>query len=938
MKYKISILLFVFLLIKGAYAKQGKISNGLEIKVGTLENGLRYYLRSNPAIKGKANFYLVQKAGAILEDDSQNGLAHFLEHMCFKGTKNFPGNSIFETFEKHGLKNKINAYTGVEETVYHMNDIPVKDGMFLDQCLVILYDWCNSLNLEQDAIDTERPVIVEEIRMRSNLQFRIKEKISPFTYNNSKFSKRFIAGTADIIKNFKREELEKFYHDWYRTDLQAIVIVGDISLFEVEEKIKKLFGKIPKVENPKPFPVIEIAENSKTYYTRVNDPEIKDGSISICFRHKTDKNIKARNLDNIINSLYRRRLSKLMKEDSLYLKSASINYYPVCNDYSEYRINVTHKKDMAKEALKKVTGVHNDILKNGFTKEEYDFITDKMLEQSNYYKKSSYGLPNEYYFEQIKYHFIHNEDIYDVAEQYKVLKKQVENTTLEDIKNRINNLYNSKNKTIVIYYNGEDKRYLTQNEVEEIEKNTEALCLLPDETDDEDGENMRRIHLVNKELTGSKAIKSETIKPFSSVKWTLKNGATIIYKQNRDAGDIINIYADSWGGNSVLEGEEYINSLIFNNCKECFGVEGMSKERMDKWLKDNDIEHKLLLDKDKEEIIIATRMKGLEKSFELLYSIFEQSAFYKDKYDEYYKKLKNRIEGTPENFKTNLRDTIAKIQKGVERHVSMNKDFLNKLSFDKLQQVYKNRYQDASNFTFYIVGPMGKSLIKKLSEKYIGAISSTNSNEKYRTIENPFPKNYNQVKLKYKMVEPKAGNVYLMNADTTYSFKEKLCFDMMNGYLQTILQRALRQGLNATYSVRVEHYIEETCTKNCGFKISYECDPEKIDTVSMYTNGIIDFIAKNGINQRDFLATKKKMKKALNIKDSDENVKYLKSNQYYLQHIISVYEEGEDTSKSDFIENTFKEIDFKYMNRFIINFFKKANIVDFIYLPKEKVE
>ncbi len=941
MKLNISLLLALLISVQAIYAKNdNKISSNLEIKTGVLDNGLTYYLKRNPLSKGKADFYLLQKAGAILEEDSQNGLAHFLEHMCFKGTKHFPENSIFELLEKYGLKNNINAHTGVEETVYHMNNMPVADGMFIDKCLVILHDWCHYLNLEQGAIDSERPVIVEELRTRRDLSFRINEKISPFTMNHSKFSKRFIAGTPEIIKNFKREELERFYHKWYRPHMQAIVIIGDFELYEVEEKIKKLFSGIPTAKNPKPTPEIIIPDNDTTFYIQVEDPEIKDGEIVIKIRHKTDKNIKTKNLDNLINALYRRRFTKLMKEDSLSIKSASIVYAPLTKNYSEYVISVTHKTNMTQKALEKVCGVHNDILKNGFTQEEYNFITEKYLDEAQAYKKFSFSLPNKYYFEKIKYHFIHGEEILDPAEEYKILHEQFKETTLEDIKNRVNELYNNKNKTIIVLCNGSDEKYLTKEEVENIETITEPLQLLPDDEDDEDGENMRRVHLVNKKLSGSSIVKSEKIHPFATTKWTLENGATVIYKQSQDSRDVIDIYASSPGGSSVLTGDDYINSQVFANFFECFGAKGLNRDRMDKWLKDNEIQYRMQLSQDKEEISVRTRMKGLEKSFELLYSIFEQPAFYEDKYDEIFKNLKNQIEGIPDNYETKLKDTIYKLQYGLDRYVSRN-NIINKTSLEKLENIYRDRYKDASNFTFYIVGGAGKKLIKQLSEKYIGSISSTHSNETYKNTKNPFPENYNKIVLNYDMVDAKAGNIYILDANMKLSYKDRLCFNLMSDYIQTILNKVLRQGINATYGVMVEKYINKPITNNSGVLINYEFDPENFEQVQQYINETLGFIAENGINETYFLSVKKKLKKELNIKDNEEQSamqQQLKTNDYYLRHIIDVYERGEDNTELGLLKKTVKEIDLKYMKNFIIKFFSEANTIDLYYLPNKSMD
>lgn len=408
MRY-ITSLLFIFSVLLSS-AQTGKVSSRTNIKKGVLDNGFTYYLYNNPVSQGKADFYLLQDVGAILEEDSQDGLAHFLEHMCFKGTEFFPGRTIFDLLESKSLSNSINAYTGIEETVYYLKDIPTKDRPFFDQCLIILRDWCDNLLLEDDQIEPERDVIVEELRMRRNLQQRIMEGSAPYIYNNSQYSKRFIGGTPDIIKNFHRSELERFYNDWYRTDLQSLVIVGDIDVYDVEKRINNFFSLLPKVENPKEKPIFSIDDNEETIYGLVNDDEVVDGQINIYFRKDHDNSEQSRLNNNLINMLFSRRMTELIKNDTLNLVSASIANQKMNSKYDSYIINLSHKPNKAKESLELVINAHKDVLENSFTQEELDFVLDNIKKESKMMALYKNGLPNDYHFQKIKSNFIDKED------------------------------------------------------------------------------------------------------------------------------------------------------------------------------------------------------------------------------------------------------------------------------------------------------------------------------------------------------------------------------------------------------------------------------------------------------------------------------------------------------------------------------------------------
>ena len=456
------------------HAQTGNISSKSNIVKGELDNGLTYYLRSNPVSQKKASFYLVQKAGAILENDDQNGLAHFLEHMCFKGTKHFPQRELLTLLESKGLIRNMNAYTGITETIYYLKDMPTDDLEIFDKSLLILHDWCNYLSLDQEAIDSERPVIVEEMRTRRDLRWRLHEKSTLLTHNNSKYCKRNIVGTPEIILNFEREKLEQFYHDWYRTDLQAIVVIGDIDVIEMEMKIKSLFGKIPAVDNPKKIEDVIIEDHSETKYTQIEDKELTKGSIEICFRHPDDQSYSTLVKQGIVNGLFSQRINKMLEEDSLYLIDANISMGGMVKGYDKYSLKVTHNDNKASEALKLLLSLHKDVLENGFTQAEYDFVQGELEKSLSQYKKYSSMLPNQHFFDKVKANFLEDQDLLDEATELKIFKSTIKDWTNEDVKAFVKSLYGDKNKSIIVTCNGKDDQYLSKEEVEYLERESEV--------------------------------------------------------------------------------------------------------------------------------------------------------------------------------------------------------------------------------------------------------------------------------------------------------------------------------------------------------------------------------------------------------------------------------------------------------------------------------
>ena len=279
--------------------------NDESVRQGVLENGMTYYIKSNQEPKERASFYMIQNVGALLEEDHQNGLAHFLEHMAFNGTKHFSENGIIDFLEKHGAAfgRNINAGTSQNETVYYLSDIPVNKPGLMDSCLLVLNDWSNYLLLAEEEIDKERGVIKEEWRTRRTAQFRMHSESMQYLYPNSKFAERDVIGDLEIIENFEYDALRDFYHQWYRTDLQAIAMAGDFDAEEMEEKVIALFSKIPAVENPPERPFYEIPDNEDPIYGRGADraphrsrgvvnadglgPRNSGGSVDLCPARRT---------------------------------------------------------------------------------------------------------------------------------------------------------------------------------------------------------------------------------------------------------------------------------------------------------------------------------------------------------------------------------------------------------------------------------------------------------------------------------------------------------------------------------------------------------------------------------------------------------------------------------------------------------------------------
>lgn len=335
------------------------------VRIGKLANGLTYYIRHNAEPKERASFYIIQNVGAILENDDQDGLAHFLEHMAFNGTKHFPGRKgITNMLEKHGVEfgRNVNAYTAQDETVYNISEVPTTNPDLLDTCLLVLHDWSHYLLLVDDEIDGERGVISEEWRTRRTPSFRIRAQIMPVLLKDSKYAKRDVIGNLDIIKNFKYQTLRDYYHKWYRPDLQAIAVVGDFDVDQMEKKVKELFSKIPTPVNPAVREEFTVNPHDDIYFVCATDKEVTQSSVSVYIKYpstpKEEKNheyLKNSILQSFYNTMLGQRVSELLQKGNPPFINAQAGFGGgIVRGWSTYIISTTAKPNEEAAALEAI--------------------------------------------------------------------------------------------------------------------------------------------------------------------------------------------------------------------------------------------------------------------------------------------------------------------------------------------------------------------------------------------------------------------------------------------------------------------------------------------------------------------------------------------------------------------------------------------------------
>ena len=933
MKYY-SMLLFSLAMINSLNAQKNleqKVPMDQAIKHGQLANGLTYYICHNEHPKDRASFYIVQNVGALMENEEQNGLAHFLEHMAFNGTKHFPGKSIINTLEKHGVAfgSNINAYTAKNETVYNINNVPTNKKGLVDTCLLILHDWANGISLQTSEIDAERSVITEEWRTRRNADFRLMKQMAPALYNYSKYAERDVIGSLDVIQNFQPQTIKKFYHDWYRSDLQCIIVSGDVNVNKIETKIKELFSQIPAVENAETRRFYEIEPNEQPNYCLATDPEQRNSNISIYIRHRTAENeigthkqIRDTYITSLFNTMAHQRISNLIQTQNLPFFNAGISYSGLVRGYGCYNLTVIPKEDKDKEALHELISIHQDILKNGFRNEEFLMAkTNIIMSWDNYYEQKEHR-NNKTFALACQSHYLYGSALPDIEYQYNFFKEQINTITVDEIKSAMKKWYADKNWTIVVSGPKDaDKKYLSKNDVLSIVNNANETTQFKDQLDD-----TNKVLLENIPIPGE--IESKTkIKQFAGEKWVLSNGATVIYKYCNHRPNRVNFKAKSLGGSSLVKNEDVTNASVLNKMMGLYGLGNHDATSLKNMMVGKDVAIGIHLKELSENINGSCHNKDFETMMQLVYMNFKQPRFDKRIHDLYMTRSYEALNNNAKTYAQILQDSVTMIMHSYQPRVHLyNEDYLNSIDIQKIESIYKDRFQDASDFTFYIIGDISKKKAEKMAKQYIGSLSSTYRNETFKDLGSHFPADKTMKAFKFKMAEPKAGAVLIYRCDMPFNQKNKYCYNILVESLKLRFTEEIREKEGGTYGVQVAGHITRLPQSYFMLNIQFECDPARVEELKAKIYNEIDKLLQNGIPKEDIkktIALLKKMK-----------VQRSKNNKYWQSVLEHYIEHNEDITSKAYFDDIINSLTLEDVHSFTKSYFKDSNLIDIHYKPE----
>ncbi|WP_433832719.1 M16 family metallopeptidase [Flavobacterium anhuiense] len=936
MKYskKISILLFVVGCLSFAQAQSFKLTDPIavnqKIKKGVLPNGMTYYIYPTEVNKNTASYYIIQNVGSILENDQQKGLAHFLEHMAFNGTKNFEGKGILNTLQKQGaiFGKNINAYTSTDETVYNLDNIPSKDGGVVDTCLLVLHDWSNFLSLTNEEIDAERGVITEEWRTRQNARARIYNQLAPYYYNNSLYADRMPIGDMDIVKNFKYQVLKDFYKDWYRPDLQAIAIVGDINADEIEAKIKKLFADIPTPQNPKKRFEIAIPERVEPTFKLALDKEISASNISFMIRHSAEKStndyaeLEKSTQRGIAFSILNNRLAEMAQKQECPFKSASVGYqnYTRLNDI--WILSVAPKPEKQAEAFAMAMNEWVRVYKFGFSKGEIDrAVTENISGYENYLDKLN-EISHKQVIGMVKDDYLNHEVIADPKAEFEMVKNILSKLDSKMLQEQISKLYTAQNRVVAVT-GVENEQNLTQEKAFDIIQKAENDASLQPYVDTFEGKTL----LGDLKIVPGKIISEKKETAIDATTFVLSNGVKVHYKFADKNKKQVNLEAESLGGMSLFKTEDLPSAYRSTSLAMMSGVGELSNVDLEKVLKGKIANSFVTINSLKEQVTGSANVKDIETMMELVHLRFVQPRFDAQMYDLLKQRLQNSLKNRENDINVKMQDSMSNIVYGKNNPKirPLNQKYIDDLSFDKMKAIYTDRFADVSNFEFYIVGDVTPEVLKPLLEKYIASIKGIKRKE---TFSKDYPKWISKKidrDVFIKMQTPKSSVNIAFLKELPYSQKNRI----LNSYLGDILTlrytESLREKEGGTYGAHVKAQLTKDPVAMAGVEITFDCDADKVEHLLPIVYKEIDKIKKGEIVAEDVEKTR------TNYLKSREDAKNF--NSYSMSVLSNYFEEGYNMNDPATYVDIVKSITAKDIQEFANSLFDKADSMEVVFKP-----
>ncbi|MBW6459304.1 MAG: insulinase family protein [Bacteroidales bacterium] len=896
---------------------------------GKLDNGLTYYVRENREPKERAEFYLVVNVGATSEDPDQNGLAHFTEHMAFNGTKNFDKKAIINYLQSIGMKfgPEINAFTSSDETNYMLQKVPTSDPKVVDTALLILYDWAFNIAFEDEEIDYERGVIHEEWRTGRSAMFRMSREANKTLLRNSKYADHDVIGDIDIIDNFEYDVIRRFYNDWYRPDLLAVVAVGDFNGREIEEKITGLFSREPKAANPRERKYAKVPDHEETLITIQTDKEAQYPIVQLVYKHDPmlDRNMNYYRegiKQQLFNSMLNTRLQELIiSEDPPFVYGYAFYTNLVRTRDGFMAIAVANNNELDK-ALDGLLTENKRIRDHGFTGTELERAKNEFMRslEKQYAEKDK--MENTNFVWQYYSHFLRSEPAPGVEFDFAFSKSVVPGITLEEINEQAGKWIREENRVVVMMAPDNPDiivpdealiwDILKRVEETEVEAYVDKVIDKP---------------LVSDEPAPAKVAKKGKNKDLGTTEWTFPNGVKVVMKTTDFKDDEILLSAFSFGGTSLYDIKDLTSASFAAGVVAESGLGEFDKVSLDKMLSGKIVNLRPVIGDTYEGLEGSCSVQDLETMLQMVYLYFTNPRIDDVAFNAFIKRMRAVLDNRALDPSSSLMDTVAVVMANYHPRVRpMTSEMLEEASLRRIRSIFRDRFGDPGGFTFYFVGNIDPEQARPLIEKYLGGLPTVTRQENW--VDNGVrpPEGKVERNITREMKVPK-GTVFISYSGIfDYDdYQSRLNLSSLIDILNVRYVETVREEEGGTYGVRVYESMSKYPYENYRVTISFDCDPQNADRLKDIIYREIAILQNEGPADKDLKGVVENK-----LKTYQEN---LRRNRYWLGVLRNRDFNQSDLSEYLKYENYVRNLSRESLKAAAQQFFGE-NIVEVVLIPE----
>lgn len=835
------------------------------VRIGKLENGITYYLRANNKPEKRIEFRLAVNAGSNQENDDQQGLAHFVEHMGFNGIEGYPGNDLVGELQKIGVAfgADINAYTSFDETVY-MVQLPSDDDKYLTMGLDILYGWAHGMTFDDEEIDAERGVITEEYRVGLGADDRMRKKWFPVVLSNSRYADRSPIGKLDIIQNFKYQTIKDFYTDWYRPDLQAVIIVGDINVDKMEQAIKNKFGSIKPLQNPREKIMYPIANNTQPLAVVATDKEAMGNQVLLIrkfphFTMKTVADFQTTLTHQLYNIMINSRLNELEQDAQSPFLGAYTGYGNLIGAVDCYMSQAASKENRIDEAIAALLREDYRVLKHGFVQTELDRAKEELLSSYEIAANEVDKTESATFASQYIANYLHHDPIPGAKREYNLAKNLVKNIKLEDI-NALAKKWVSPESIVAVVLAPEKEgiKVPTEAEVLAIVKDPKLAEVEPYV------DTYREQEIVEKEsLTPGKITAVKDLPEVNAKEVTLNNGIKVVLKKTDFKNDEILFSAQSKGGASLYDVKDLPSVSLAADLVDRAGISELDFASLTKKMKGKTAGIIPFISTLSEGFSGSTAPKDLEFFMQYLHAFFASPRHDPSVYDlvtsEYMEQIKMLQANPMYKFFGMFMGEMTQNDPYQLSELNYTEDYIKSVNYERAFNIYKERFANPADFIFTFVGNFDEAQMNTMLETYLGSLKTTTGKENFRgDVLKDFPTTKTEKNI-YAGVDDKSWVGLAYNKEYPWNLKNNMIISQIGEALQIEVLETIREKMGGVYSPILQLGTEKYPDPTYTLLVMFSCSPENTDKLSNAVIDILKTFQKNGPKKETLDKVKEQM-------------------------------------------------------------------------------